>query len=150
LNGTKVYVDNQYCNAVPNGCKNGSWYDVVCSKPLFGKKIRIVTVQNTYLSIQGFEAYTGDAGSMRTTTRTRTTRNIKMGGNMGGFGGFRRGGSYSMSFSMGNTKVTLNQGTANQASPYGNNGYPARNAFSNGSKFTHTNHGVGMWWKCRF
>jgi len=70
----------------------------------------------------------------------------------GGFGGFKRsgGGSYSMSFSMGNSKVSMNQGSASQASPYGNNGYPAKNAFSNGSKFTHTNNGVGMWWKCSF
>jgi hypothetical protein len=129
---------------VPNGCRNGQWYDVTCSKPLFGKKIRLVTVQNTYLSIQGFEAYTASGG--RTTTRTSRTRRMRT----GGWGGFRRGGSYSMSFTMGNSKVTLNQGTASQASPYGNNGYPARNAFSGGSKFTHTNHGVGMWWKCRF
>jgi len=39
---------------------------------------------------------------------------------------------------------------ASQASPYGNNGYPATNAFSNGSKFTHTNRGAGMWWQAKF
>jgi len=88
-------------------------------------------------------------------TRTTTSRSRSMPMPMmktGGFGGFKRsgGGSYSMSFSMGNSKVSMNQGSASQASPYGNNGYPAKNAFSNGSKFTHTNNGVGMWWKCSF
>lgn len=48
----------------------------------------------------------------------------------------------------GKQKATLVN--AQQASPYGNNGYPATNAFSNGSKFTHTNKGVGMWWKATF
>jgi hypothetical protein len=37
---------------------------------------------------------------------------------------------------------------ASQSSPYGNNAYPASNAFR-GKKFTHTNKGVGMWWSAQ-
>ena len=39
-----------------------------------------------------------------------------------------------------------------QASPYGKNSFPASNAFNNkgGKKFTHTNKGVGMFWKANF
>jgi hypothetical protein len=51
LSGTKVYVDNQMCGTVPGGARNGQWYTVKCSEPIFGKKVRLVTVQNTYLSI---------------------------------------------------------------------------------------------------
>jgi hypothetical protein len=47
------------------------------------------------------------------------------------------------SFKMSNSQATLTG--ASQSSPYGNNGYPATNAFKN--KFTHTNKGKGMWWK---
>jgi hypothetical protein len=36
---------------------------------MYGRKIRLVTTQNTYLSISGFEAYTG----VSTTTRTSST-----------------------------------------------------------------------------
>ena len=42
-----------------------------------------------------------------------------------------------------NTKAGLNQGSARQSTNYGNNSYPASNAFAGGSKFTHTNAGVG-------
>jgi hypothetical protein len=45
-----------------------------------------------------------------------------------------------------NTKIQLSK--CSQASPYGNNSYPCTNAFNtSGSKFTHTNKGVGMWWR---
>ena len=67
-----------------------------------------------------------------------------------GSGMFRRSVPFSMSFTMGSAKASLNQGSAAQSSPYGKNGYPAKNAFSMGSKFTHTNRGKGMWWKCSF
>jgi len=43
LNGTKVMIDNQVCGQIPNGCRNGQWYTVKCSKPLFGGKVRLVT-----------------------------------------------------------------------------------------------------------
>jgi hypothetical protein len=65
---------------------------VKCKNPIFAGKIRIFTTQNTYLSISGFEAYTGAPparGSMR------------MGGRRG------RGKAFSLSFSMGSAKVTL-------------------------------------------
>jgi hypothetical protein len=52
-------VDDQLCGAIPMGTQNGKWYEVKCSEPIFGEKIRLVTVQKTYLSIQGFEAWTG-------------------------------------------------------------------------------------------
>jgi len=50
---------------------------------------------------------------------------------------------------MGSQKVSLNQGTASQGDVYSNS-FPATNAFSNGSKFTHTQNKVGQWWKCSF
>jgi hypothetical protein len=46
-----------------------------------------------------------------------------------------------------NTKVGFNNGSARQSTNYGNNGYPATNAWTNGAKFTHTNAGVGQWWE---
>jgi poly(beta-D-mannuronate) lyase len=55
---TKVFVDNQVCGEVQNGTRNGTWYEVRCAKPLYGRRIRLVTQQRTYLSISGFEAYT--------------------------------------------------------------------------------------------
>lgn len=77
-----------------------------------------MTTQNTYLHIAGFEAYTGSApmrmrrgGTTTSTSRTRrgTPRMIPMGGMGGMMGGhFRRGKSFSMSFTMGNSKVSLN------------------------------------------
>jgi len=36
--------------------------------PLYGKKIRLVSTQNTYLSIQGIGAYTGSCKSTNTKT----------------------------------------------------------------------------------
>jgi hypothetical protein len=76
---------------------------------------------------------------------------MKMGGGFGFGGMIRRGKSFQLSFSMGNTKVSLDQGKASQGpKSYGNNGYPATNAFSGGSKFTHTESGAGMFWKCPF
>jgi hypothetical protein len=49
-----------------------------------------------------------------------------------------------------NTKVGFNQKGVRQSTNYGNNSYPATNAWSNGSKFTHTNKGVGQWWEVKF
>jgi hypothetical protein len=62
---------------------------------------------------------------------------------VGGNGGMV-GGS-SMTFTNSNTQIKMT-GASQGPTTYGNNGYPATNAFSNGSKFTHTNRGVGMWW----
>jgi hypothetical protein len=75
LAGTKVFVDEQLCGQVQGGTRNGQWYTVKCSKPLFGQKIRIVTTQRTYLSISGFEAWTGawSSSSSSSTTTTTTT-----------------------------------------------------------------------------
>jgi hypothetical protein len=93
-----------------------------------GGKVRLVTTQNTYLSISGFEVWTGAwSGRMRRTRTSRSTYNVPA-----------------------NTKAAFNSGSAKQSTNYGNNGYPASNAFSGGSKFTHTNKGVGQWWEVRF
>jgi hypothetical protein len=89
---------------------------------MFGQKIRLVTTQNTYLSISGFEAYTASApagwtmsgGSTRRTMRTTSTSRqfrrppmMKTGG--WGMGGMtRRAVPFKLSFSMGSTKVSLN------------------------------------------
>jgi hypothetical protein len=43
LNRTKVFVGTEECGSV-NGGSNGAWYTVKCSKPIFGNKIRLVTV----------------------------------------------------------------------------------------------------------
>jgi hypothetical protein len=122
LAGTKVMVDNQLCGQVPGGTRNGQWYTVKCSKPMYGGKIRLVTTQRTYLSISGFEAWTGSAGSSTTTTTSTggSSVNIRLEKNKG-----------------------MVRGTAKQSTNYGNNSYPASNAWSNGPKFTHTNAGVG-------
>jgi hypothetical protein len=107
---------------------------------MFGRTIRIVTTQNTYLSITGFEAYTGAGGSSSTSTRRVISSSsnkkiiaprMKTGGN-----GFGFGGSYNIPA---NTKVTFNTGSAKQSTNYNKqNSYPASNAWSNGSRFTHT------------
>lgn len=49
-----------------------------------------------------------------------------------------------------NTKIQLTKCTQGPGS-YGNNRFPCTNAFDkSGSKFTHTNRGVGMYWKSEF
>jgi hypothetical protein len=76
---TKVYVSNQYCGSVQNGTRNGQWYTVKCSRPMMGNQIKLVTVQRTYLSITGIEAYGASTGAMtisRSST-SRTSYNIK-------------------------------------------------------------------------
>jgi hypothetical protein len=86
LNQTRVLIGDQECGRV-NGGSNGAWYTVKCAKPLFGNKVRLVTVQNEYLSISGIEVWTAAAqggssssstittrGSTRTVTRTSRTR----------------------------------------------------------------------------
>jgi len=67
-------IDNQVCGQVPNGCRNGQWYTVKCSRPLFGGKVRLVTTQNTYLHISGIEVWTAapPMTRMRTTSTSRT------------------------------------------------------------------------------
>jgi hypothetical protein len=70
LAGTKVMVGDQLCGTVQGGTKNGQWYDVTCSKPMKGRSVRLVTTQSTFLSISGFEAYSGSAGSSTTESTT--------------------------------------------------------------------------------
>jgi len=59
LDLTKVYVSGKLCGTIPKGTKKNTWYEVTCN--LTGNEIKLVTTQNTYLSIQGFEAYAGAA-----------------------------------------------------------------------------------------
>ena len=73
-----------------------------------GSKVRLVTTQNTYLSIQGFEAYTGSWSGSSSVRRTRRTR--------------RTSSTYNI---RANTKVGFNIGGARQSTNYGNNSYPA-------------------------
>jgi hypothetical protein len=48
-----------------------------------------------------------------------------------------------------NTKASIDNGSARQSNPYGNNQFPATNAWAGGNKFTHTNRGVGQWWEVK-
>jgi hypothetical protein len=57
---------------------------------MYGGKIRLVSTQNTYLSISGFEAWTGSGSRTVTRTRTSRTRRSMPMMKMGGFGHFRR------------------------------------------------------------
>merc|ERR1711957_1161623 len=59
LDLTKVYVSGKLCGTIPKGTKKNTWYEVTCN--LTGNEIKLVTTQNTYLSIQGFKAYAGTA-----------------------------------------------------------------------------------------
>jgi hypothetical protein len=138
---------------------------VKCAKPVRGGDIKLETTRKDYLSISGIEVYTAackgngcngmtSSTRMRSTTSTSRTRQMppmmKMGG-MGGMGGMhmRRAVPFQLSFSMGSDKVSLNRGTASQGDVYSKS-FPATNAFSNGSKFTHTKNKIGQWWKCAF
>lgn len=82
--------------------------------------IKLVNVQNTYLSISGIQAYTG-APSRGFMARTKTTMraNVRPG-----------------------TKVDWDNASARQSGNYANQRFAASHAFSMGPKFTHTDSGV--------
>jgi len=101
-------VSGQLCGTLPDVTADGEWFEVKCN--LKGNEIQLVTVQNTFLSISGIQAYAEKDASL----------------------------------------VTFNQELVSQSSPYGDNAYPAANAVDGSDKFTHTNQGVGMWWKAQF
>lgn len=61
-------VGTAVCGQVPSGTKNGEWYEVRCTKPLRGNRIRLETTQNTYLSIAGIEVWTASVTTTTTTT----------------------------------------------------------------------------------
>jgi hypothetical protein len=98
---------------------------VTCSKSLFGKKVRIVTVQNTYLSINGFEAYTGSVGS--TSTTTTTTSGTPSGPTK---------------------KIELSNAYLNK--PYSASSYKAEWALQGGSKTAIAAIGAGNYWNAKF
>merc|ERR1711957_1148572 len=119
LDLTKVYVSGKLCGTIPKGTKKNTWYEVTCN--LTGNEIKLVTTQNTYLSIQGFEAYAGTAAiAIPTPVVAKGPQHL----------------------------VKINESLVSQSSPYSKNRFPATNAFHN--KFTHTNKGKGMWWKVKF
>jgi hypothetical protein len=127
--GTKVTISGQLCGTLPS-LGNGAWYTLTCSKPLVGTEIQLTTTRADYLQINAVEPY--GWGATATTRPAPTT-----------------GGSGSTTYTIpANTKAGINQGTARQSTNYGNNAYPASNAFRN--KFTHTNAGVGQWWEVQF
>lgn len=96
-----------------------------CSKSLYGGKVRIVTTQNTYLSINGFEAFTGEAGT--------TEEVVEEGTSVSGPA----------------TKLTLTNASMNK--PYSASSYKAEWALEAGAKRTAIAAiGAGNWWRASF
>jgi len=126
LAGTEVFIGGESCGKVEAGTRNGQWYTVKCQSDLKGAQITLKTTRNDYLSISGIEVWSGEEED--------DDEEEEQGGS----------GEYTIAA---NTKIGFNTGSARQSTNYGNNSYPASNAWSNGSKFTHTNAGVGQWWE---
>jgi hypothetical protein len=120
LTETLVTIGGQECGKLPSITATGKWYSVKCAKPLVGGEIQLTTTKAMYLQISGVKV---------------------IGWNIESSGEAKEP-------SPANTKLKLTG--VSQASPYGNNQFPASNAFSGGAKFTHTNKGVGMWWRALF
>merc|ERR1712032_1499119 len=57
---TKVFVSGKLCGSLPDITKSGKWYRVHCY--LTGREVKLVTVQDTYLSIQGIEVIASERG----------------------------------------------------------------------------------------
>jgi len=124
---TEVFIGDQKCGQVEPGTKNGQWYTVECQEPVFGNKVRLVTVQKEYLSISGIEVYTGEEGEVEEEGGDETEE-IEVSGPA--------------------TKLTLEKPSMNR--PYSNSNYKADFALMGGSKTTITKRGVGNWWKASF
>jgi hypothetical protein len=45
LQGVNVFVDGQLCGQVTQRTKTGTWYEVTCSRPIFGHKVRLVSTR---------------------------------------------------------------------------------------------------------
>jgi hypothetical protein len=43
LAGTKVFIGHKFCGSVAGGTRNGQWYEVKCSGPTWGGKVRLVS-----------------------------------------------------------------------------------------------------------
>jgi len=126
LADTRITIGGLECGKIQANTKTNQWYEVRCARPLPGGEIQLTTTRADYLQINAVEPY----------------------GWSGNFGGQEEDDDDDdddepKSFKITNRRATLTG--ASQASPYGNNGYPADNAFKN--KFTHTNKGKNMWWK---
>lgn len=118
LAGTEVFIGGETCGKVEAGTKNGEWYTVKCQNDLKGSQITLKTTRNEYLSISGIEVFTGEEEDEEDEQ-----------------------GDYNIPA---NTKITFITGSARQSTNYNAaNSYPASNAWSNGSRFTHTAKGVG-------
>lgn len=50
---TRVEIGGELCGTLPGKTRNNQWYTITCSKPVEGDDVKLITVQNTYLSIQG-------------------------------------------------------------------------------------------------
>jgi len=116
-------IGDQECGRV-NGGSNGAWYTVKCSKPLFGNKVRLVTVQNTYLSISGIEVWTAAAQ----TESESEGETLEVSGEA--------------------TKLTLEKPSMNK--PYSKGNFHASFALMGGAKTSIAARGVGNWWRASF
>ena len=52
---TKVMISGKLCGSIQNKTETGKWYEVKCN--IKGKEVKLVTVQNTWLQIEGVKVY---------------------------------------------------------------------------------------------
>ena len=52
---TKVMISGKLCGSLPDKTEKGNMYEIKCN--IKGNEIKLVTVQNTHLSIKNFEAF---------------------------------------------------------------------------------------------
>jgi hypothetical protein len=121
LEGTKVFVDGKLAGQITGKLKMGLWVEVKFSKPMFGKTIRLVTTQNNYLSISGFEAWTAGPNG----------EPVKVD---------RPSGPTS--------KISLENAKMNK--PYDRRSYKAEWALEGGKRTAITTRGVYTWWQASF
>jgi hypothetical protein len=103
----------------------------------------LTTTTNTYLQINAVEPYGWSETIQTRMPFTPASQEIEAPVTE------KMGGKKIPSGVPAGTKIPLSK--CSQASPYGNNSFPCSNAFDkSGNKFTHTNKGVGMWWRASF
>jgi len=52
---TQVFVSGTLVGSLPNSTRDNEWYEIYCNDR--GNEVKLVTTQNTYLSIQNIEFY---------------------------------------------------------------------------------------------
>jgi hypothetical protein len=67
---TKVFIGTQLCGQLPDKTQNGKWYVVQCKSRIKSNFVKLVTVQNEYLSITGIKVFTTDKVQRRRSTST--------------------------------------------------------------------------------